>query len=324
MSASGSAAAKQPQGPPDNLLYVFVISRHGQRTPIIRCQNLPNSEPVDYGQLTAKGREQTFILGQLLRDRYKAFLEASDTRASDGQVVATHVALDRCRDSLKETLRGLGVPTAATSADPTRYDVPFLGSVNDNIDKALKGPGRGDFKTLGDLVAFVAKKTGAPLRNDRDKFLVLDSLVTHVLNGNPVPDWAEPMWEDLMWADRTVFTQLLVGYERPFASYVLGRVLDTLSDKFEKRVERPDRMHVFSMSDTSVFSALKLLDGSHDVRPCFCASILIEVYGDGPTERVRVLYRAQEEPYLVSMDKIENPCELSKFMEFLRDVLKTP
>lgn len=321
MSTPCSAAAKQPQGPPDNLLYVFVISRHGQRTPIMSCQNLPKSEPVDYGQLTAKGREQTFILGQLLRDRYKAFLEASDT---PGQVVATHVGLDRCRDSLKETLRGLGVPAAATSADPTRYDVPFFSSVNDNIDKALKGPGRGDFKTLGDLVAFVAKKTGAPWRDDRDKFLVLDSLVTHVLNGNPVPDWAEPMWDDLLWADQTVFAQLLVGYERPFASYVVGQVLDTLADKFEKRVERPDRMHVFSMSDTSVFSALKLLNGSHDIRPCFCASILIEVYGDGPTERVRVLYRAQEEPYLVSTDKIGNPCELNKFMEFLRDVLKAP
>lgn len=321
MSAPGSAASKQLQGPPDNLLYVFVISRHGERTPIMRCQNLPNKEPVDYGQLTAEGRKQTFKLGQLLRDRYKAFLESSDT---PGQVVATHVALDRCRDSVKETVRGLGVPEAATSADPTRYDVPFFGSVNDNMDKALQGPGRGDFKTLGDLVAFVADKTGAPCRNNRDKFLVMDSLVTYVLNGNPVPDWAKPVWDDLLWADRTVFAQLLVGYERPFAAYVLGRVLDTLTDKFEQRVERPERMHVFSMSDTSVFSVLKLLDGSHDARPCFCASILIEVYKDGPSDRVRVLYRTQEEPCLVPMDKTGNPCELSKFLEFLRDVLKTP
>ncbi|XP_037560839.1 testicular acid phosphatase-like [Dermacentor silvarum] len=321
MSASAFTAPKQGQVPPDNLFYVFVISRHGQRTPVMRCRNLPKNEPVDYGQLTAKGREQTFRLGQFLRDRYKVFMGASD---KPGQVLATHVGLDRCRDSVRETLRGLGVPAATPIADPTRYGVPFLGSVNDNMDKVLKEPGRGDFSTLGDLVAFVAEKTGAPWQNNGDKFLVMDSLVTHVLNGNPVPDWAKSMWDDLLWADRRVFVRSLVGYERPFAGYVLGRVLDTLTIKFEKRVERPDKMHVFSMSDTSVFSVLKLLDSSHDGRPCFCASILIEVYKDGHKDCVRILYRTQEEPCLVPMNKTENPCELSKFLGFLRGVLKTP
>ncbi|KAL1436518.1 hypothetical protein MTO96_049617 [Rhipicephalus appendiculatus] len=300
MSTSGSSAPKQPHGPPDNLLYVFVISRHGQRTPIMRCQNLPKNEPVDYGQLTATGRDQTFKLGQFLRGRYEAFLRSCD---SPGEVLATHVSLDRCRDSVRETVRGLGVPAVPISTDPTRYDVPFSGSVNANMDRALKGPGRGKFETLGDLVHFVAEKTGAPWRNNTDKFLVMDSLVTYVLNGNPVPDWAKSMWEDLLWADRTVFAQLLVGYERPFAAYVLGRVLDTLAEKFEERVEGPDRMQVFSMSDTSLFSVLKLLNESHDVRPCFCASILIEVYKDGQEVRVRVLYRAEDEPCLGSHEQ---------------------
>ncbi|KAH7948289.1 hypothetical protein HPB52_020233 [Rhipicephalus sanguineus] len=215
MSASSSASPKQLHGVPDNLLYVFVISRHGQRTPIARCQNLPKKEPVDYGQLTAKGREQTFKLGQYLRDRYDAFLRGSDS------------------------------------------------------------PGHS-------------------------------------------------MWEDLLWADQTVFAQILVGYERPFAAYILGHVLDALAEKFEERVKGPDRMHVFSMSDTSLFSVLKLLNESHDVRPCFCASILIEVYKDGNVNRVRVLYRAEDEPCLVPTNKVENPCELSEFLEFLRGILNTP
>lgn len=319
MSTSISSTPKQPLGPPENLRYVFVISRHGQRTPIMRCQNLPKNEPVDYGQLTAAGREQTFKLGQFLRHRYEAFLRDCD---SSGQVLATHVSLDRCRDSIRETVRGLGVPGVPISTDPARYDVPFQASVNANMGKALKGPGRGKFETLGDLVYFVAEKTGAPWRNNADKFLVMDSLVTYVLNGNPVPDWAMPMWEDLLWADRTVFAQLLVGYERPFAASVLGRVLDTLAEKFEKRVESPDRMHIFSMSDTSLFSVLKLLNESHDVRPCFCASIMIEVYNDGTEVRVRVLYRTQDEPCLIP-NKLGNPCELSKFLEFLRVIIST-
>ncbi|KAH7962946.1 testicular acid phosphatase [Rhipicephalus sanguineus] len=322
MSATVSTAQNQRQGPPENLLYVFVISRHGQRTPVIPCKKLFKKEPTDYGQLTANGREQTFRLGQFLRDRYKLFLEAS---GKTGQVLATHVGLDRCRDSVKETLRGLGVPAAATNVDPTVYDVPFLlDSLNANLDKALKEPGRGNFATLGDLIAFVAEKTGAPLQNNTEKFLVMDSLVTYVFNGNPVPEWAKPLWDDLLWADQRVFVRSLVGYEQPFAAYVLGRVLDTLAVKLEEGVERPDKMHLFSMSDTNVFSALKLLNTSPGGRPCFCASILIEVYKDGPKDFVRVLYRTKDEPCVVHMEKVGNPCELIRFLEFLRSVLKTP
>ncbi|KAL1479446.1 hypothetical protein MTO96_034822 [Rhipicephalus appendiculatus] len=286
MSSTVSAAQNQPQGPPENLLYVFVISRHGPRTPVIPCKKLLKKDPVDYGQLTEKGREQTFKLGQFLRDRYRVFLEASIEKP--GQVLATYVDLDRLKA---------------------------------NLDKALKEPGRGSFVTLGDLTAFVAEKTGAPLRNNIEKFLVVDSLVTYVFNGNPVPDWAKPMWDDILWADQRVFVRSLVGYERSFAAYVLGRVLDTLAVQLEKR---PDKMHLFSMSDTSVFSVVKLLDTSHAGRPCFLATILIEVYKDGPKDFVRVLYRTKDEPCLVPIEKLGNPCELIKFLEFVRSVLKTP
>nr|XP_037286359.1 uncharacterized protein LOC119179395 [Rhipicephalus microplus] len=313
MSSAVSTARNQPHGPAENLLYVFVVSRHGPRTAVIPCKKLLKKEPVDHGQLAEKGRERTFKLGQFRRDRYRLFLEGSTEKP--GQVLATYVDLDRCRDSVKETLRGLGGAVAATNADPTMYDVPFLDSVKANLDKALKEPGRDSYATLGDLIAFVTEKTVAPRNNNEEKFLVIDSLVTYVFSGNPVPDWAKPTWDDFLWTDQMVFVR--TPSVRSLAAYVL----DTLTVPFEKR---PDKMNLFSMSDTSGFSVLRLLDSSHASRPCFCASILIEVYSrDGTKDFVRVLYRTKHEPCLVPMEKMGNPCELTEFLEFLRSVPKT-
>ncbi|KAH7938150.1 hypothetical protein HPB49_020959 [Dermacentor silvarum] len=298
MHVNTSAAPRGVQAP-GNLLYAFIISRHGQRTPIMCCKNLPKNVPEDHGQLTKAGREQTFKLGQCLRARYKGFLEAGKR----DQLLATHTRIQRCRESMNETVRGLAVPTVTPpEVDPTRYDLLFQASLIENIDAVLQAPGQ----------------------EKREKFLVMDSLMTYVSIGNPIPVWAKPIWNDLIAADRKIFGLALSGNELWYAANVLGRVEETLAQKFEKGVQRPDRMHVFSMSDSSVYSTLKLLNHSYDDHPGFCASVFFEVFEDSSkVKRVQVLSTvAEEAPQLVAMDKLKNPCELKEFLDFLRAILK--
>lgn len=297
----------------------MVISRHGQRTPITRCTDLHKNVPEDYGQLTSRGREQAFRLGQFLRARYGVLLSAN----KPGLVRATHNYLDRCRDSVKETIRGIGVPNVVPVLDSTRYDVLFQNSLRENFDAILRHPARGDFETVGDVLAFVASKAGAPTRTRSDRFLVMDSLVTHVLNGNPIPTWADMLWDEFLWVDRKMFEVALAGHELHMAETVLRSVLDTLSQNFERGEQRPDRLHVFSMSDTTVFSVLKLLNQSYDGRPCFCASVFFEVIREGAKLCVQVLFATEENPHLVLLDKLENPGPLPEFLHFLRGVLGT-
>lgn len=318
MSTPLSDSAKQV-GPPGGLQYVFVISRHGQRTPIDSSRNLPKNVPEGHGELTEEGRRQAFKLGQFIRARYKDFLLNSDSKP--GQLLATHVGISRCRDSVTESVRGVGIPVSEIEVDPTRYDLPFLASVNGNIDAVEREPCQGHFSTLGEMIAFIADKAGMPTGEKRDKFLVVDNLMTYVLNGNPVPEWAKPFWDDIRWADRRIFQRTLQGHELSFAGYVLGRVLETFSAKFERDVERPDKLHLYSMSDTSVSSLLRLLSRSYDGRPCFCASVFFEVYKDSCQNYVRVLFCTEENPHLIALDELENPCEMTKFLGRLRGVL---
>ncbi|XP_037520830.1 testicular acid phosphatase homolog [Rhipicephalus sanguineus] len=326
MQADTSAAAKGVPAP-DNMLYAFVVSRHGQRTPIMCCKMLPKNVPEDHGQLTREGHEQTFKLGLFLRVRYKRFLVADEP----DQLLATHVRLQRCRESLSETVRGLNFPTSTPlELDPTRYDLLFQASLIENIDLVLQAPvappGQSDFPCIGDLLAFIAEKTGAPTREKRQKFLVMDSLLTYVAVGNPIPAWAHPIWNVLIATDHRMFGLALTGNELWYAENVLGEVVETLSQKFEKGIERPDRLHVFSMSDSSVYSILKLLDTSYDDHPCFCASVIFEVFEDASkVKRVQVLLstKTDEDPQLVATDKLKNPCELKEFLDFVRGILKS-
>ncbi|KAH6928638.1 hypothetical protein HPB50_018159 [Hyalomma asiaticum] len=80
------------------------------------------------------------------------------------------------------------------------------------------------------------------------------------------------------------------------------------------------------MSDSSVYSILKLLDQSYVDHPCFCSSVVFEVFEDESKAKcVQVLlYTATEgDPCLVTMDKLKNPCGLKEFLDFVRKVLKS-
>ncbi|KAK8774142.1 hypothetical protein V5799_011326 [Amblyomma americanum] len=288
-----------------------------KRTSILCCKNLPKNVPEDHGQLTKAGHEQTFKLGLFLRSRYQGFLEAD----KPGQLLATHAHLDRCRESLAETIRGLGIP-GSPEVDPTRYDLLFHASLIENFDALQREPGPGKFMTIGNLLSFVIEKTEAPSRDKREKFLAMDSLTTYVNTGNPIPSWAQPYWDDFIWADHKIFGLALSGHELWYASNVLRRVLETLSLKFEEGVQRPDKIHLFSMSDSSLYSVLKLFSQSYGDHPSFGCSVLIEVFEDTSKKYVQILTLADDDPRFSLLDSLKNPCELKDFLNFLRGVLK--
>lgn len=320
MSAPCSASTKEV-GPPDGLQYVFVISRHARRTPIANSRNLDQNAANGHGDLTEEGRQQAFQLGQFIRARYKDFLR--DASRKPGELLATHVGNGRCRDSVEETVRGVGISVSDIEVDPTQYDQIIFASMNANFDALEREPCQGPFSTLGEFISFIAEKTGTRIESNMDKCLVVDNLMTHVLNGNPVPGWAKHFWDDIQWADRRIFQLALQGQELSFANYGLCRLIDTLSLKFERGIERPDKVDLYCASDAVVSSTLRLLNQSYDGRPCFCASVFFEVYKNGSQNYVRVLFSPEEAPHLVALDELDNPCEMSKFLDRLRTVLKS-
>lgn len=299
-----------------DLVYVFVVSRHGQRTPATQCALLPKPCPENYGQLTAYGLEQARVLGSFLRERYASFL--SD---QPGEVFATHNKYQPTSDSVCHTVEGMGLPAITPVLDKSNYDLLYDAAIAGSYKAIMDTPSRGHFRTLRDIVGFVCKHTGSPADTQKITLLCLDSLLTCVSNGHPIPGWARPYWDEIKWADRTAFSMALAGAERPMAAYILTRILRTLSDKYEKGIDGIDKMHLFCVSDNNLYSVMKLLNSLYDARPGFCSALLVEVFREGDHMMAGLLYAEDLDPQPLRMQKLSNPSLLADFMTELRCLL---
>ncbi|XP_064457154.1 putative acid phosphatase 5 [Ornithodoros turicata] len=294
-----------------SLEYVFVVSRHGQRTPASRCTRLPDT--TDLGQLTPAGREQTAALGRFLKARYGSLLSGQP-----GEVLATHNKYQRTRDSVVSTLEALGTAPTTPVPDNTRYDLVVDKSIADNYEKIMNTPSTGHFKNLREVVDFVATESGSPVEPKKVKLLCLDSLMTCVANGNPIPDWAKPYWDELLSASHVVFTMSLIGAERRMATCIIKVMLETLSDKYDKGLAKKDKMHLFSMSDLNLYSIVKLLNPQYDRKPDFCFSLMVEIFTEGGYPMAEVFFVENLDPKPLRLEKLRNPCVLADFVTELR------
>ncbi|XP_064475960.1 uncharacterized protein LOC135389854 [Ornithodoros turicata] len=297
--------------------YVFVVTRHGERTPITRCSKLVKVNPEDYGQLTARGKEQCKYLGTWLKKRYSHLLTGQP-----GEVLATCNRQQRTFDSVTLALEGLGVTDVTPIRDPTDYDTLYNASLAGHYYVMMNFACIGQHKTLGRLVDFVVKNSGSPTQPQKAVVQAPDSLITHVSNGHPTPDWAQDDWHDILWADNRLFALALAGSEKALASYVMNLLLETLEVKFEKKQPRSDKMHLFMTSDVTLMPLIRLLHSSYQERPPFCSSVLVEVFVEKDEPRVHLAYCAGVNVATMSLDRLTNPCHLHHFTQELRRILR--
>ncbi|XP_064454734.1 lysosomal acid phosphatase-like [Ornithodoros turicata] len=294
--------------------YAFVISRHGERTPTTHCELLCKITPEEHGQITDMGRQQIQTLGLLLKERYKSLL----TGRAD-EVLSSHNVNQRTLDSAKLTVEALGLHDVASVQDSTDYYKIYEKSLDAHSVIMMATLWHGHFATAGDLVRFVSKNARSPTNSQREMILCLDSVITHVHNGNPIPEWAQPFWDEILRADRLLFEMTMAGSERIMAQYILSQMLNTLVKRYEKKEKTLDKMHLFTVSGMNLFSVVKLLNNFYDARPAYCSTLLVEVFHDDDTgSQVRVYFANALQPILLRLDKLSNPCPVADFISELR------
>ncbi|XP_064473204.1 testicular acid phosphatase-like [Ornithodoros turicata] len=165
--------------------YVFVLSRHGERTPLTQCSKLVKTSPEGYGQLTKTGRKQCKNLGKMLRERYPNLL-----KGQPGEVRATCDKLPRTFQGLRRTLKGLGFKDVIPAEDATDYDSIEVSALAKNYSSMMKEQCIGQFKTMRDILDYTVKNTGSPTKPEKAVLQSLDNVITHVRNGHRIPQWA--------------------------------------------------------------------------------------------------------------------------------------
>ncbi|XP_064473201.1 uncharacterized protein LOC135387918 [Ornithodoros turicata] len=297
--------------------YVFVLGRHGERTPLTHCSNLAKTNPEGYGELTKAGLKQCNNVGKVIRERYPNLL-----KGRPGEVRATcskqPVSLKSCR----RMLEGLGFKDVIPVEDTTDYDRLETSALMENYTSVMQERCLGQFQTIGQIVDYVVENSGSPKKPEKAVAQSLDSIVTHVHNEHLIPKWAESHWQEIIWADDRLFKMSLVGAKKRIAAYAMTRLLETLEQKFEKKGQLPDKMHLFTTLDIVVFSFIRLLCSEYDKRPPFCSAFFFEVFMENDDPRVHVMYYTNTAHSSIVLDNLPNPCTVHALTQELRSILR--
>ncbi|KAG7239357.1 hypothetical protein INR49_029345 [Caranx melampygus] len=205
-SVCGQAGAEKA------LVYVTVLFRHGDRSPVKAYPTDPHQEsdwPQGFGQLSQEGMRQHLELGQFLRKRYNGFLKESYDRH---EILVRSTDYDRTLMSAEANLAGLYPPSGQQVFEPKLKWQPIpVHTVPQREERLLSFP-LGDcprYKqlmnetehtqefinvttTYQDIIELVRNKTGLNKTNVESVWSVYDTLYCESLHNMSAPDWVTP------------------------------------------------------------------------------------------------------------------------------------
>ena len=194
----------------DGLEQVHLLFRHGDRTPIAAYPTDPWRDypwPGGWGQLTKRGINRHFQLGQWLRQRYEGFLS---TEYSREEIVIRSTDTDRTLMSALSNLAGLFPPDGNQTWSPSlawqpipvhtvpqeedyllssHADCPRFTQLQEEIEKGewmLR-----IYRNNQQLFEFISNKSGTNITDIVKLDYVYDSLLIESENNLTLPEWTK-------------------------------------------------------------------------------------------------------------------------------------
>lgn len=364
----GSVTGDEPQ-----LVRVAVLFRHGDRAALTSFLGDPNRDyewPLGRGRLTKRGRHTMWALGTWLRARYGHFL-SYDVR----EVTARSSPMPRCFDSAALVLYGLypahteeaqwkanqdwqpvditrmptGVDKYAALCMPRyRKALQELSSIDGPCPDASQQTSpitAGSLNTVADVIAYVAKKVGleeeASFSRTIEVSRILDAISVAIEYDLPVPEWASPYLQQLLWA----YEQLLLQIGRSQMDNMAGALLKDVvagvnveessgPSFFQGRDDRAvgTKVALFSYHDVTVAGAIFGLNATLLEKPRYGAAVILEFFtlcSTAPATTapgrlyVSVFYKTGDNLSNIAIEGCDVPCPLEKFNEFLHRRFKS-
>ncbi|XP_054156874.1 prostatic acid phosphatase-like, partial [Oppia nitens] len=330
------------------LKHVFVIHRHGERTPDYTYPNDPYGSvdkywPDGWQQLTKKGKQRMYSLGKYIRKRYKNFLGDSPR-----EVYARSSSKDRCLESVGLVLSALYPPVGRWKWDGQLgqhwQPIPIItvrfcedGMLNPRsycptADRDRKQISKS--KPVNELMAkhrnllqYVSDKCGVQL-DDWSAGMLYNTLEIQKLhNLGPIG-----------WLNQTIYRMLREFHEMVFifdANTRLqkrlraGLLLKDITDRMRQSISDRNYSHkiaLYSTHDIQVALLLNTLNVYDKRNIRFGATIIIELYqlNDRPQQQqygVEVYYlnvTESEQPYKLYLNRCHQRggqvCHLDDFV----------
>ncbi|KAI4831343.1 hypothetical protein KUCAC02_000890 [Chaenocephalus aceratus] len=340
-SVCGEAAAEK------QLVYVTVLFRHGDRSPVKAYPTDPYQEhdwPQGFGQLSQVGMKQHFELGQFLRNRYKGFLNDSYDR---NQIHVRSTDYDRTLMSAESNLAGLYPPAGQQVFNPNMPWQPIpVHTVPKSEERLLNYPlddcprynllMNETEKTeeyinvtlaYQDIIELVKNKTGLNKTNVESVWSVYDTLFCESRHNKSAPDWVTPeVMEKLQWLKDFGFRITFGVYKqqeksRLMGGMLLGEIVKKLSTMAVPDPAQRLKLMMLSAHDTTVAALQASLNVFNGRQPPYASCHIIELYREeNGSASVSMFYRNDNtvEPYPLQIPGCSLDCPLDDFVRITK------
>lgn len=334
------------------LLFVQLIFRHGDRTPLKFYKNDPWKDAKywddDTGQLTNLGKQQQFELGQYMRDRYSKFLNET---YSDHDIYVQSSDIDRTLMSAEAFLAAMYRPKRPTDIwnrqlpwQPIPIHTTQLQNdhliIGDKSCDAFREIYR-DYKNSDEIKKFNAKHagtydylslhTGDAVKSIRDAVPIRDTTMIEAIHNKTLPDWTKQIFPggDFYGSiEEIALTAFKLDTNRPFLAkikggFLLKEVFDRFTNK-SKSILDPDRKFwVYSGHDTTICRVLNTL-GLLETLPPFSTCIMFEMRNIKDVPHIEIFLKNSSQPAVpLHIPQCGVSCPLADLYNIYKDVLPT-
>ncbi|XP_056156936.1 lysosomal acid phosphatase [Lampris incognitus] len=325
------------------LVYVTVLFRHGDRSPVKAYPTDPYQEsawPQGFGQLSQEGMRQHLELGKFLRKRYSDFLNDSYDRH---EISVRSTDYDRTLMSAEANLAGLYPPSGRQIFTPDLEWQPIpVHTVPQDQERLLSFP-LGDcpqYKQLmnetehteeflnvtrqyQDFIELVKNKTGLKNANVESVWSVYDTLYCESLHNLTAPDWVTTDVMDKLRHLKDFGFRVIFGVykqqekSRLQGGLLLGEIVKNLSKMAVPDPKKRLKLMMLSAHDTTVAALQASLNVFNGRQPPYASCQIFELYrDDNGSASVSMFYRNDSKvaPYPLTLPGCAADCALHDFV----------
>lgn len=324
----------------DTLKSLFVVHRHGDRTPVVLFPNDPYANeslywPDGFGQLTSAGKKRMYNIGVFLREKYDTFLGDSirdiQIRSSDK---------DRCLESAQLVVNGAFKPQGRWIWEPNQAWIPvpihtypnYMDSMlypsstcSAAYEEAAKIENSNYVKSINkkyeNLYKYLTLNAGQQINDIVHASYLYDNLKIEQAHGYQIPVWAtDKVLEELK--DLNVISFITMGLTRRIQKLRSGVLLNDLAEKIKMLVKKPTpkkkllvddakKLNVYSTHDSFLAVLLEALQINNKLPPPFGSTVIFELHQNNESganwdesSSIKIFYFNETEkndPYLMKI-----------------------
>ncbi|KAK2856792.1 hypothetical protein Q5P01_005527 [Channa striata] len=337
----GQAAEKR------KLVYVTVLFRHGDRTPVFVYPTDPYKEEdwlQGFGQLSQEGMRQQYELGQFLRKRYAGYLSKFYNR---NEVLVLSTDYDRTLMSAQASLAGLYPPSGwQVFMKGLRWQPIPVHALPKSQEKLLLYPLKDcpryhelmnethhteEFlsftATHKNFIDLVRNKAGFNTTDLNYVWGVQDTLLCQSLHNMSLPAWVTPDVMEKLNTVKDFALEILFGVHkrqeksRLQTGILLGEIVKNLSKMAVPEPSQKLKMMMLSSHDTTLAAIQISMNVFNGKQPPYSSCQIFELYREANgSYSVSIFYRNDStvEPYPQQLPGCSVNCPLDDFVKLTK------